>query len=397
MSSASSNLRRRVLANWARWRGRLPARVQDACFHLPVRAETSTPGLCARLGLRVVDLGPRGDRLPERLPLGDAGCVDEVAASLVGCADGARAFAAEIPEGRVLGLACSAIAPDASVLVDVSPHWGVPPDQHRALSSSIVAAPPTRLRGTSALVGAIGHRNFYHWMYDVLPRIGLLREAGLPEPDRWIVAEPAIPVALEMLGRAGIPPDRIHAMRRGAHVACDRLLVTSAPGEICQPVPRSARFVRETLAASGTGTADAPPAAPRRLAVPRRGRRKIANDAALRPVLERAGFVEIAMEGLALDEQIAAFRGAEVVVAPHGAALAHLPHAARGAAVLEVLPPGYTNPSYLMLAGACGFRYGAIRGAPLPGGSRRPSDDDFTIDPATFAAAISAACAAPAP
>jgi hypothetical protein len=50
-----------------------------------------------------------------------------------------------------------------------------------------------------------------------------------------------------------------------------------------------------------------------------------------------------------------------------------------------------------MLAGACGFRYGAIRGDALPGGSRKPSEDDFTVDPATFAAAISAACAAPAP
>lgn len=394
MPSAPRTLRRRVLANWAKVRGLLPAGVQDALFHLPVRAERATPALCARQGWTAIDLGPRGERRPERLALGPRDCTDEIAAALVPEPAGLRAFAAEIPDGRVLGLACSAIAPDASVLVDVSPHWGVPPAEHRALSSGALALPPRRLGGTSALIGAIGHRNFYHWIYDVLPRIGLLREAGLPEPDRWIVAEPAIPVALELLARAGIDRGRIHAMRRGSHVVCDRLLVTSAPGEICQPVPRTARFVRETLAAAGSAPVAA---APRRLYVPRRGRRKIANEAELRPILARAGFTEVAMEGLALDAQIAAFAGATTVVAPHGAALAHLPHAAPGATVLEFLPSAYTNPSYLMLAGACGFRYGAVRGDAPSGGSRKPSDDDFTVDPAAFAAAIAAACDAPTP
>lgn len=393
MPRAIRTFRRRVLANWAKVRGRLPAGVQDALFHLPVRAECATPALCARCGWNAIDLGPRGERRPERLALGANGCADEVASVLVPEPEGIRAFAAEIPDGRVLGLACSAVAPDASVLVDVSPHWGVPPSEHRALSSGVLALAPRRLPGTSALVGAIGHRNFYHWLYDVLPRIGLLREAGLPEPDRWIVAEPAIPIALELLARAGVAHERIHAMRRGSHVVCDRLLVTSAPGEICQPVPRSARFIRETLA-PGDG---APAGAPRRLYVPRRGRRRIANEAELRPILARAGFVEIAMEGLALDAQIAAFAGATTIVAPHGAALAHLPHAAPGATVLELLPPAYTNPSYLMLAGACGFRYGALRGDPSSGGARDPSADDFTVDPAIFAAAIDTACHAPPP
>ena len=57
MPRATRTLRRRVLANWAKVRGLLPAGVQDALFHLPVRAECATPALCARQGWTAIDLG----------------------------------------------------------------------------------------------------------------------------------------------------------------------------------------------------------------------------------------------------------------------------------------------------------------------------------------------------
>jgi capsular polysaccharide biosynthesis protein len=379
------SIRTRVLSRWASLRGLLPFGLQDTLFHLPVSEEASTPALCARRGWTCVDLGPRGDRIPNRLALRAGDCFFDIARNIMHPSN-ARAFAATIPGGRVLGIACSAIAPEGRVLVDVSPHWGVAQGDHRALSAAAIALPPKRLSGTSALIGAVGHRNFYHWMYDVLPRIGLLREAGFAEPDHWIVANPGIPIAFELLERAGIPHDRVCLMRRGSHVECERLLVTSAPGEICQPVPRSARFVLETLNGAGGSSGRAET---RLLYVPRRGRRKIANEEVLRPILARAGFVEIAMEGLTLDKQVEAFHGASVVVAPHGAGLSHLPHAATQATVLELFPPQYSNASFFMLAGACGFRYGALRGEMVnPCARSEPSADDFVIDPDLLTEAI---------
>ena len=86
------------------------------------------------------------------------------------------------------------------------------------------------------------------------------------------------------------------------------------------------------------------------------------------------------MEGLSLEAQIAAFRGASLVVAPHGAALAHLVHAAPGATLVELIPRGYLNQSFYALAGACGMRYHALLGEPTPSSSGGPTVRDFTIE-----------------
>lgn len=407
MSKSLQSIRRGALAWCARARGALPTGVNDAVFALPTRATDDTPSLARRLGWTILDLGenlarhPRGlaeahsavedgapgglaegsgmrfgadDHADDNADAGDRAALRHLAAQLPTATHAPRAFAALIPRGRVLGLACSAVAPGGIALADVSPHAGEPLARHRALSSFVIAPRPRRVAGRSALLGAIGHDNFYHWMFDVLPRIGLVEAAALGPIDRWIVAETRLKVARELLERCGIDPSRLVPVGKGGHLECEELVVTSAPGAICQPTPRSAEFLRGALAGSGGAPAG------RRIYVARRGRRKVSNETELVPVLERAGIEVVAMEGLSLEAQIAAFRGASLVVAPHGAALAHLVHAAPGATLVELIPRGYLNQSFYALAGACGMRYRALLGEPAPSSSGDPTVRDFTIE-----------------
>ncbi len=119
----------------------------------------------------------------------------------------------------------------------------------------------------------------------------------------------------------------------------------------------------------------------RRIYLARRGRRKIANESELAPILARLGFETVAMEGLGLAAQVDALRGARVVVAPHGAALAHLVQVAEGGTLVECLPPRISNPSFFMLAGACGLRYAAIRGREDRASRGQPDGAaDFAVD-----------------
>jgi len=298
----------------------------------------------------------------------------------------ARAFAVRIPRGRVLGLACSAVAPGGIALADVSPHAEEPLARHRALTSFVVAPAPRRIAGNCALIGAIGHNNFYHWMLDVLPRIGLVRAAGFGAIDHWIVAESKLAVTRELLAHCGIERDRLVAVGRGGHVECEQLVVTSAPGKICQPTPRSVEFLRTIFArAPGNGGGG------RRIYVARRGRRKVDGEAALAPVLKRFGIESVAMEDLSIDAQISAFRGASLIVGAHGAALANIVHADHGAALVELMPPGYLNHTYFLLAGACALRYLPIVGHPLAAeGSKRVTDRDFRVEATQLDRALSA-------
>lgn len=381
MQGSVKSISRRILASWARARGVLPHGLNDLLFALPTHAVTDTPALAAREGWVWTDLGSNTLVEPE-IAGGDPRVIERLRGELVSAGRPQRAFAAVIPRGRVLGIACSAVAPTGAVLADVSPHAGIEPRFHRALSSAPAARWPRRLAGRSVLIGAIGHGNFYHWMFDVLPRIGLVARSEFGSIDRWLVARSKLSVSRELLARCGIDPSTVVEIGRGGHIECDELVVTSAPGAICEPTPASAEFVRTVLGRPGASCAAVPG---RRIYVARKGRRKVLNENALQPVLARAGFEMIAMEGMPLDAQIDAIAGASVIVAPHGAALAHLVHAARGATLVELFPSDYINASFYALAGACGIRYAALLGQPDPNGRGAPSVRDYTVRPEDLA------------
>jgi hypothetical protein len=386
-----NDFRRTIVGLFTEARGLPPAWAHDRVFALPVRAIDETAELCDARGWPLVDLGPRVQCLPEVLGCTEPTLLARLHAEVFGLARPRRVFAAVIPGGRVHTHACTAIAPRGIVLADVSPHARVPLHLHRALSGSIVARQPRRLLGRSALVGGIGHRNFYHWLFDSLPRIGLVRDAGLDAVDRWIVPATELAVARELLARAGIDAGKLEPLGRRDHVVCDELVVTSAPGEVCEPTPRTVDFLRSVL------PADRRRVAGKRVYIARRGRRRIANEAEFAGLLEGFGFTTVAMEGLSLDAQVAAVAGAEVVLAPHGAALSHLLHASDGATVIECMPPGYCNASFFVLAGACRIRYAALAGEGETSwntaNTAAASSRDFVVDRSKLEQALTAALA----
>ncbi|ONG50012.1 hypothetical protein BKE38_19895 [Pseudoroseomonas deserti] len=67
-------------------------------------------------------------------------------------------------------------------------------------------------------------------------------------------------------------------------------------------------------------------------------KRAMGNEAALEARLARAGFHCVPFSGLSLPQQIGLVQDAALVVAPHGAGLAHLLGQRRGIAVLELMP-----------------------------------------------------------
>lgn len=126
--------------------------------------------------------------------------------------------------------------------------------------------------------------------------------------------------------------------------------------------------------------------------------RGFANLAAVLRVLRATGLPvrhEPALGELPPAQQAAAFAGAGLVVAPHGAALANLVFAPSHAALIEVFPPLMTSGVYARLAGAMGVRYAAVHttqalgaGDLPPGAAGDPSAAAGFADPA-----VAAACA----
>ncbi|GAN77732.1 capsule polysaccharide biosynthesis protein [Acidisphaera rubrifaciens HS-AP3] len=76
-------------------------------------------------------------------------------------------------------------------------------------------------------------------------------------------------------------------------------------------------------------------------------------------LLQKYGYVAVELAGLSLETQIAMFRNAQSVVAPHGGGLTNLVYATRGAQVLELFTEGWLNPCYNVIAKSVQMDYWA--------------------------------------
>ena len=92
-----------------------------------------------------------------------------------------------------------------------------------------------RLAGTSFLLGASsGAHCYYHWMVELLPRLGMLQRHGISLDDinHFLVREITGDWQLETLARLGIARDRIVETRRQPQMRCGRLLHVDHAGGI---------------------------------------------------------------------------------------------------------------------------------------------------------------------
>lgn len=205
------------------------------------------------------------------------------------------------------------------------------------------------------LANAYGNSNF-HWMFETLPRLGLLRAAGidLSAIDR-VMVRPLHAYQIEILAGLGIPPEKLIFTSEVSHFAADRLIVTSnlehydhahnppsieIEGWIC-------RFL---ATAFGFPDRDPDPAA-RRIHISRRKAawRNLVNQEEVSGYLEANGFQTVHFEDLTLAQKHHLLRSAEVVTGLFGAGFAHLPFCRPGTRVVPFYPPECITDSYWMV------------------------------------------------
>lgn len=102
--------------------------------------------------------------------------------------------------------------------------------------------------------------------------------------------------------------------------------------------------------------------------------RPLGRETDLERALEERGFRICYFESLSFEEQFAAIRGADLVVAPHGAGLANLVVARSGLRVLELLSRNWFNTCYAKLAVQLGCDYRFLDTVPRGDGYEVPLD-----------------------
>ena len=95
--------------------------------------------------------------------------------------------------------------------------------------------------------------------------------------------------------------------------------------------------------------------------------RRLANEAELLPILQDRGFTSVKLGELPVEKQLSLFRGAEIVVGPHGQGLTNILFGQDIGRLIELFHPGAGTDAYAQVARSSGINYSHIIGTESPG------------------------------
>ncbi len=268
------------------------------------------------------------------------------------------AFVAIVPNGRVWGDSGTVITPDDKVLADVSEEHGRKvPDTHSIFFQSKLPA-VHQVDGTVAVLSAAGSGGYFHWMFDVLPRVELIRRSGisLDSIDKFVVNSYQLPFQKETLTTLGIPETKIIESHRYPHVKATRLVVPSLAGNTGNMPSWVGDFLRKEFPSSeAVKRFDRP----ERIYISRKdtSHRRITNEAEVTDFLSKLGFRSVELASMTMAEKASLFSSAKVVVAPHGAGISNTVFCNPGAKVIEIFSPEWVAACFWAVSNQIGLDY----------------------------------------
>ena len=256
------------------------------------------------------------------------------------------AFVVVIPDGRVWGAKGAVLTPDNKLLWDVSVDYGITARSHPVFTEKRL--PPVQSRkDTAAVLTFCASQYYYHWMFDVLPRINLLRRKKIPIDKFILNFNGSLPFQMETLSRLGIPRAAIIACHKRFHLQARKLVVPSICGYTGHMPKWSCEFLRKEFLPPNKAKVSC-----KRLYISREnaGSRKVLNDDQVASILAKYGFEKMVLETLSVTKQAQLFASAEAIISPHGGGLTNLVFCRPGTKVLEFFSPNYVNVLYWVLS-----------------------------------------------
>ncbi|UJF32105.1 glycosyltransferase family 61 protein [Paenibacillus hexagrammi] len=251
-----------------------------------------------------------------------------------------------MPKGRICGAKPDVLSPDHKLIWEHSREMHKDPQKHSIFE--LQKLPPlTYTDDIVALLSSKDSHIYYHWMFDVLPRIYLMHKRGILADKYVINGKRLAPFQYETLQALGIRRSQIIESHDELHLQARKLIMphfTSGirPQWVCE-------FLRKKLMIQ-------PKLAPipgyKRIYISRANarKRKLLNEPEVIRLLQKYGFRSVSLETMPVSQQIQIFSGAEAVVAPHGAGLTNIVFSPPGIKVIEMLSPQLVHNCYPILS-----------------------------------------------
>jgi capsular polysaccharide biosynthesis protein len=278
----------------------------------------------------------------------------------------------------------SVVTADNQLLADLSPEvWGV---ENHPVFSQLRLPKPERLGGRTAIaVTPEAPGNYYHWLVDLLPRLSLIKSiaGGFDSFAQILVNGSRAPYEQASMRALGVPLDKIRYVDARDRFQIENATIPSMDHFSKTIAPRKIKCLRSLRESSSSTTSS------KRIYVSRRRAavRRVANERDFEDILRVAGFVLVELEPLSWPEQVALFSHAEIILAPHGAALANTVFSEPGTLIAEIGTRAGYKEFYLRLAASAQLRYRFVEATPAtsaPVSSQRAiENEDMIVDPKT--------------
>ena len=304
--------------------------------------------------------------------------------------DGEHAcYVAQVAPGKVIGDVTLVSTWDDIVLGDQQALHGVKDPAAHWVMKRCRFRRPRSLAGTAMVLAATSGANYFHWLFESLPRLRLLEMAGfdLGAVDWFLLNQYCSGFHNDALDELRVPVAKRLRCFKQEVLEVGRLVVVSphAPPGSC-PV-WVCDFLREEFLRPQAGPSD------RKIYISRRQahRRRLVGEEQVLPWLERRGFEIVCLEQMSFRMQVDLFASARIVVGVHGAAMANLVFMRPGGTVLELLAPDYPQFCYRELANKMKLEHRHAMGEAVRQRVKDPTMADVFLSPQALKRHVEAA------
>jgi capsular polysaccharide biosynthesis protein len=205
-----------------------------------------------------------------------------------------------------------------------------------------------------AVLTTAGANVYYHWLFDILPRIHLLKESGIFEKIRYfILTELKFDFQKQSLRLLNFPLEKIIEIKSNQQIKADFLFVPSLPSLLGTVNQWSVDFIRNSFLNKNDIISN------RKLYISRKNAvgRKVENEQLLTNLLKKYNFEIIDPGSMTFDEQIKTFASASHVISPHGSGLSNIVFCNPGCIIVDIFPPSFIIPCFWILSNKLSHNY----------------------------------------
>lgn len=238
------------------------------------------------------------------------------------------------------------------------------------------------VNGTVATIALDGASNYYHWMVEILPRLYLLKQAGI-EYDYLYTPALRHRFQTNTLEYLGVDLTRTIEAGKEKHIKPTKVIFPSQAARSCV----TPRWVIDFLRSAFLGDYQ-PHHGKKRIFISRTSSaiRHIINEDELFSVVEPFGFERVYMEKLTIQEQAQLAHECEIIMGTHGAGMTNIIFARSGTTIIELFQE-HLYDCFFEISQTMGFKHHCIKTERIPELSQEDVDIRFRntfVNVATF-------------